>query len=73
VREVADLRRLWVGRMQPLLKPPIRPPHPFTPTIEEVYRWKEPGVDEAAVAEPLIAEPAVADAPEQAVEREEPR
>jgi len=39
--ERPDLHRLWVERIQHLLRRPLLEPHPFADVIEESYPWKE--------------------------------
>lgn len=39
--ESPDLYELWKQRIEPLLKPPGRQPHPFMDAIVEKYPWKD--------------------------------
>jgi len=45
--ERPDLHRLWVERIQHLLRRPLLEPHPFADIIEECYPWKDPGYVES--------------------------
>ena len=38
--EVPDLHRLWVERIEHLLRRPLIEPHPFTDVIEKNYPWR---------------------------------
>ncbi|AOK45944.1 hypothetical protein WT60_03095 [Burkholderia sp. MSMB617WGS] len=40
--EQPDLNRLWVERIEHLLRRPLIEPHPFTDVIEENYPWRDP-------------------------------
>lgn len=40
--EQPDLNRLWVERIEHLLRRPLVEPHPFTDFIEENYPWRDP-------------------------------
>ncbi len=40
--EQPDLHRLWVERIQHLLRRPLIEPHPFANVIEECYPWRDP-------------------------------
>jgi len=40
--EVPDLHRLWVERIEHLLRRPLIEPHPFTDVIEKNYPWRNP-------------------------------
>lgn len=42
-KEQPDLHRLWVERIEYLLKRPLIEPHPFTDLIQECYPWRDPG------------------------------
>lgn len=42
VNEQPDLHRLWIERIEHLLRRPLVEPHPFTDTIEENYPWRNP-------------------------------
>ena len=41
-QEHTDLHRLWVERIEHLLRRPLVEPHPFTDVIEENYPWRDP-------------------------------
>ncbi len=41
-QELPDLNRLWVERIEHLLRRPLIQPHPFTDVIEENYPWRDP-------------------------------
>ncbi len=41
--EQPDLNRLWVERIQYMLRRPLIEPHKFTDVIEECYPWKDQG------------------------------
>ncbi len=41
-QEQPDLHRLWVERIEHLLRRPLVEPHPFTDIIEENYPWRDP-------------------------------
>jgi 5-methylcytosine-specific restriction protein B len=41
-QEQTDLHRLWVERIEHLLRRPLVEPHPFTDVIEENYPWRDP-------------------------------
>lgn len=41
-QEHTDLHRLWVERIEHLLRRPLVDPHPFTDVIEENYPWRDP-------------------------------
>jgi 5-methylcytosine-specific restriction protein B len=41
-QEQPDLHRLWVERIEHLLRRPLIEPHPFTDLIEENYPWRDP-------------------------------
>ena len=41
-KEQPDLHRLWVERIEHLLRRPIIDPHPLTDIIEENYPWRDP-------------------------------
>jgi len=40
--EQPDLHRLWVERIEHMLRRPLIEPHPFTSVIEEAYPWRDP-------------------------------
>jgi 5-methylcytosine-specific restriction endonuclease McrBC GTP-binding regulatory subunit McrB len=40
--ERPDLNRLWYQRIEPILRQPLREPHPLTPVIEAAYPWRDP-------------------------------
>lgn len=42
VDELPDLHRLWIERIEHLLRRPLVEPHPFTDVIEENYPWRDP-------------------------------
>lgn len=49
IDEQPDLHRLWVERIEHLLRRPLLAAHPFTDTISDAYPWRDPGY---AVPEP---------------------
>lgn len=44
--ELPDLSRLWVERIEHMLRRPLVDPHPFTNAIEELYPWRDPSYKE---------------------------
>lgn len=40
-QERPDLSRLWVERIEHMLRSPLREPHPFSDVIAECYPWKD--------------------------------
>ena len=40
--EQPDLHRLWIERIQHILRRPLIKPHPFTDRLEELYPWRDP-------------------------------
>lgn len=46
--EQPDLHRLWVERIEHLLRRPLVEPHPFTDVIEKNYPWRDPSYQVAA-------------------------
>jgi AAA domain (dynein-related subfamily) len=40
--EKPDLHRLWFERIEPILRQPLREPHPLTSVIEAAYPWRDP-------------------------------
>lgn len=42
IHESPDLHRLWVERIEHLLRRPLIDPHPFTDVIEDNYPWRNP-------------------------------
>jgi len=55
-QECPDLYQLWKHRIEPLLRPPGRQPHPFMEVIAAKYPWKQG--PEATVRNPSEGEPA---------------
>lgn len=58
--EVPDLYRLWVERIEHLLRRPLIEPHPFTDVIEKNYPWRNSAY---SVPTPAPAPTALATAP----------
>lgn len=61
--EVPDLHRLWVERIEHLLRRPLIEPHPFTDVIEKNYPWRNPAYSVTNASGASLPKAATATAP----------